>query len=379
MMSKPQIIDAGTGLKLLFASLRGHGFTLVGPTIRDQAIVYGELDGVDDLPAGWTDEQEGGHYRLRRRDDNAYFGYAVGPHSYKQFLHVPYQQLWRADRKEGALRITPAETSPPKYAFIGVRSCEIHAMEIQDRVLMGGAFTDPHYAARREDVFIVAVNCGQAGGTCFCASMNTGPGADHGFDLALTELIDADRHSFLVEAGSERGSEMLSELPGHEAADEELRRAQEVVAGTAAQMGREMDAGNVRDLLLRNLEHPRWDEVAERCLSCGNCTSVCPTCFCTTTVDTSDLSGDSAERSRCWDSCFNLEFSYLHGGSVRQSIKSRYRQWMTHKLATWHDQFGTSGCVGCGRCITWCPVGIDITEEVRAIQRSEDKHREGGS
>jgi ferredoxin len=371
-MQPPRIIDARAGLETLFQALRGEGYILVGPTLRDETIVYDELSGVDDLPAGWTDEQDGGHYRIRKRNDGAFFGYAVGPHSFKQFLHVPRQELWHAQRDEDGLRITPVETRAQQYAFIGVRSCEIHAIAIQDRVLMGGACVDPHYAARRRDNFVVAVNCGQAGGTCFCVSMNTGPKADHGFDLALTELIDDDRHCFLVEAGSERGAAVLSGMPARRAGEEEIRRAEALVAETAGQMGREMDSTQVRELLMRNLEHPRFDEVAERCLSCGNCTLVCPTCFCTSVVDTSDLTGDHAGRARQWDSCFTVDFSYLHGGSVRQSTKARYRQWLTHKLATWHDQFGSSGCVGCGRCISWCPVGIDITEEVRAISSGED-------
>ena len=126
----------------------------------------------------------------------------------------------------------------------------------------------------------------------------------------------------------------------------------------------------MQELLQGNLEHPRWDDVAERCLTCGNCTMVCPTCFCTTVEDHSDLAGRRAERKRRWDSCFTMDFSYIHGGSVRDQARSRYRQWMTHKLASWIDQFGTSGCVGCGRCITWCPVGIDITEEVARDPRA---------
>jgi formate hydrogenlyase subunit 6/NADH:ubiquinone oxidoreductase subunit I len=138
----------------------------------------------------------------------------------------------------------------------------------------------------------------------------------------------------------------------------------------ASRQIRHLDTAGLRDLLYENFEHPRWDNVAARCLSCANCTMVCPTCFCTTVEDVSDISGNHAERWRRWDSCFTQSFSYIHGGSVRTSAKSRYRQWMTHKLASWTDQFGTSGCVGCGRCITWCPVGIDITEEVRAIRES---------
>ncbi len=129
-----------------------------------------------------------------------------------------------------------------------------------------------------------------------------------------------------------------------------------------------MDTENLRDLLLSNLEHPRWDDVAQRCLSCTNCTMVCPTCFCASVSEVSDLTGDQVQRVRQWESCFNIDFSYTAGGTVRGDTRSRYRQWLTHKLASWHDQFETSGCVGCGRCITWCPVGIDLTEEVAAIR-----------
>jgi sulfhydrogenase subunit beta (sulfur reductase) len=141
-------------------------------------------------------------------------------------------------------------------------------------------------------------------------------------------------------------------------------------------MGRTMDTKGIKELLYRNYENPRWDDVAKRCLTCGNCTMVCPTCFCTTVEDITDLTGEHVERWRKLDSCFTMDFSYIHGGSVRSSPRARYRQWMTHKLATWIDQFGTSGCVGCGRCITWCPVGIDITEETGAIRDSEKEPKE---
>ncbi len=372
MPEGPCLIDARDGLSVLFRLLRDEGHKVIGPTVRDGAIVYDALDGIEDLPIGRTDEQDGGYYRLKDRGDGTFFGFSVGPQSFKRFLHVPTQELWRAERDSGGvLTINPVETAPPRYAFIGIRACEIHAIAIQDKVLKDGLHRDTHYAARREDNLFIAVNCGQAGGTCFCVSMKTGPAVTRDFDLALTELMDSESHSFLVEAGSERGEALLAQLPGRDADADDVRRAHETVENTASQMGRDMESATVPDLLRRNVEHPRWDEVAERCLSCGNCTQVCPTCFCTTTVDASDLTGAQASRSRHWDSCFTLDFSYLHGGSVRHSTKSRYRQWMTHKLSSWVDQFGTSGCVGCGRCITWCPVGIDITEEVRAIRESE--------
>jgi formate hydrogenlyase subunit 6/NADH:ubiquinone oxidoreductase subunit I len=198
--------------------------------------------------------------------------------------------------------------------------------------------------------------------------MGTGPQVNHGFDLVLTELIHQGSHSFLARAGSERGIDLLAELDTTPATDENLKQAESGVEDAARQQVRHIDTVGIKELLYQNFEHPRWDNVAERCLTCANCTMVCPTCFCTTVEDVSDVTGDHAERWRHWDSCFTLSFSYIHGGSVRASAKSRYRQWMTHKLASWIDQFGTSGCVGCGRCITWCPVGIDITEEARAIR-----------
>ena len=358
------------GLQALLAGLRRRGFRTIGPTVRDQAIVYDDIESVDDLPRGWTDEQDGSHYRLARRDDEALFGYAVGPQAWKRFLYPPTTRLWRAEREQDGLRVIAEPPSTERLAFIGVRSCELHAIAIQDRVLLGGEYVDSHYQARREGAFIVAVNCGKAGGTCFCVSMNAGPKVEQGFDLAITELIGEDQHVFLVEAGSDEGRVALAEAPHRAATQDEIDAAQTVVARTAASMGREMRSDDVRELLLSNLEHPRWDDVASRCLSCANCTMVCPTCFCTTVEDASDLTGEHAERWRRWDSCFTMDFSYIHGGSVRASARSRYRQWMTHKLATWIDQFGSSGCVGCGRCITWCPVGIDITEEVRAIRAS---------
>ena len=358
----------------LIEALQRRGFRVLGPTVRDGAIVYDELDSAAELPIGWTDRQEAGTYRLARRDDDARFGYAVGPHSWKQFLFPARLRLWRAQLNGVANGGAPVVEEEPvdetPLAFIGVRACELNAIAIQDRVFTGGKFVDRDYAARRRGIFVVAVNCGEPAGTCFCVSMDSGPRVEQGYDLALTELLDGE-HRFLVESGSPAGAEVLAELTSRPAEEADLAAATAVVDSAAARMGRTMDTTDIRDLLASKLEHSRWDEVAERCLTCGNCTMVCPTCFCSTVEDTTDLAGEEAARTRVWDTCFSLDYSYIHGGSVRPSARSRYRQWLTHKLGTWHDQFGTSGCVGCGRCITWCPVGIDITEEVAALRGEE--------
>lgn len=358
--------------------LTRKGYLVVGPTVQEEAIVYEEISSLEDLPKGWRDEQEGGYYRLKRRGDEALFGYNVGPHSWKKFLYPPSLRLWRARRNEKGFEILPEQGSPPKFAFIGVRSCELHAIAIQDQVFMNEKFADPTYKARRENCFIVAVNCGEAGKTCFCVSMKTGPKATFGFDLALTEVIEGERHFFVVQTGTELGKQVFSEIPHREALQEEMRVAEETVARAVTQMGRTLETDDIKELLYRNYENPRWEEVAKRCLTCANCTMVCPTCFCSTVEEVTDLKGEHAERWRKWDSCFTMDFSYLQGGVVRSSMKSRYRQWLTHKLATWIDQFGSSGCVGCGRCIAWCPVGIDLTEEVRSIRESEKMEKGDG-
>ncbi len=362
------VID-GSGLDRLIASLAGAGYATIGPTVRDDVIVYDVVTSVADLPQGWTDRQAPGEYRIERRRDSRRFGYVVGPHSWKRFLYPPRTVIWAGSRSPNGWQDAPPAESP-RYAFIGVRGCELAAMRIQDRVFMAeGRPADRTYAERRRAAFIVAVDCIEPGATCFCMSMGTGPTAGtDGYDLALTELDD-DR--YFVVAGSREGEELLAEIGAHPPTDEDVTRRAAVARAAEAGVSKRFDAGDVPDLLLSNLEHHHWERVGERCLGCANCTLVCPTCFCSTMEDGSSLDGVRAERTRRWDSCFTLDFSYLHGGSLRADRGARYRQWLTHKLATWIEQFGTSGCVGCGRCITWCPVGIDLTAEVEAIRASD--------
>jgi ferredoxin len=362
-MSEPPTVLSRAGLDELVSALIADGYRVVGPTRRDDAIVLAELRSGADLPAGWGVDTAPGSYRLRRRSDQAVFGHSAGPQSWKQFLHPPRQQLWSADRSGFS---APAEAEQVPYAFIGVRGCDLAALA-KLGVVLGGAHVDGGFARRRRGLFVVTAGCTEPGGVCFCASMGTGPAPGPGYDLSLTERIDETGHRFLVDIGTEAGERILAGIGHRAAAEAEIDEARAAVAAAAARMGRQMPELDIRDLLARSRESPLWEEVAQRCLTCGNCTMVCPTCFCTSTEDITDLTGDHAQRWQHWASCFELDFSYLHGGSVRSSGASRYRQWMTHKLSTWYDQFGSSGCVGCGRCIAWCPTGIDITEETHKL------------
>ena len=367
-------------LQAILDALLARGYRTIGPQVADAAIVYDDLVSIAQIPRGYIDRQDGGMYRLEESGEGAWFDYVVGPHSLKNFIFSPREVLLELQRDSSTWRASVPKRDDRPLAAIGIRSCDLHALAVQDRVFLGSPYVDAAYKKRREPLFVVAVNCRRAAATCFCHSMGTGPACTFGFDLALTELSDR----FIVEIASERGSEVMDVVESVACAPEEideyyalpntLRQEMEARSSRARPAlpdkpaERFLDTTDIRDLLMNNLEHPRWSEVAERCLACANCTMVCPTCFCSSVEEVSDLSGDHVQRERSWTSCFTAEHSMMSSGIVRKTTRSRYRQWLTHKLATWIDQFDTSGCVGCGRCITWCPVGIDLTEEVAAIR-----------
>jgi hypothetical protein len=359
------------------SSIQGMGYKVVGPTVRDNVIVLGDIKQESDLPIGWTDKQAPGKYRIEKRKDNALFGYNVGPHSWKKYLYLSRERLWTLNKDGKSFKITPEPTDGPKMAFLGMRACELAALSIHDKVF-DSAVIDAAYHARRSRTLRIAVQCSQAGQTCFCASMGTGPGVKGNHDLALTEICSGKRHSFVIEVGTPAGAAVLAKVPTRPAPPADAKAVTDQANEVSGKMGRKLDTNGIRELLQSNLDHPRWEEVSKRCLLCANCTMSCPTCFCSTTEEIPDLAGKTSERWRRWDSCFNLQFTELLGKSVRKSPVSRYRQWHTHKLAGWKDQFGTLGCVGCGRCITWCPVGIDITEEAAAIRASPGKVQQSG-
>jgi ferredoxin len=369
----PATILPAHGLDELIAVLRADGYRVVGPVVRSGAILYEEVESAAELPVGWTDEQEPGAYRLQRRGDDAYFGHAAGPQSWKRELLPPRVRLWQAHRNGDGLTVDEAEHDAVPTAFLGVRACDVAAIAIQDRVFLGGTFQDADYKARRAQTFVVAVDCSDPSSLCFCGDLGSGPRVEGTYDLALTELL-AGEHRFLVRAGSDAGRAVLEQLPVRAATDDDLAAAEHVVERATELVRGRFDVDGLHDALLRNLDSDHWERVAERCLTCGNCTLVCPTCFCTHVEDASSLDGAAAARTRVWDTCFSVQYAEMHGGNTRPAPASRYRQWLTHKLATWEDQFGTPGCVGCARCITWCPVGIDIRAEAAAVRAEEDAH-----
>jgi sulfhydrogenase subunit beta (sulfur reductase) len=350
----------------LLDALGVKGYRIVGPVVRDGAVVWDTVERTADLPIGWRDAQEPGRYRLERSVDERLFGVVHGPQSLKPFSFAPREPLLTIERSKNSLTAVPTMPKSEKVAVLGARPCDVAGLAMQDRIFLRDAYADPYYQARRNGMFVVSVNCTRALSTCFCASMGSGPQAKDGFDLALTELDEV----FLVEAGSQEGREILSALAIDPASPAQIEKAESTIGSCAMSQTRRLDTAQLPQALYEAHEHPRWEEVAARCLACGNCTMVCPTCFCHAVEETPDVTRQRSEHARQWDSCFTQEHGYIHGKNIRPAVKDRYRMWLTHKLASWIDQFGTSGCVGCGRCITWCPVGIDLTVELATLLAS---------
>ena len=350
------------------------GYDILGPTVKNGAIVLGQIRKEDDLPIGWMDEQAPGRYELKRRQDNALFGYNLGPHSWKKYLFPSEEKLYTIQKQNGALSLLQEAPRQEKKAFLAVRACEIEAIKIQDKVFIDQPHQYKGYSERRENLLIIAVNCTRHVSTCFCTAMRCGPKVTYGYDIALTELLEDGSHTFLIDVLTEKGRKLISVLPTTKADAKTCTKALGLIEKNAATMKKEIDTEAVRDMLKKSWFYKQWDDVALRCVSCGNCTSACPTCFCSKREEVVSLSDDRVDTMQRWESCFNLSHSYVHGGSVRYSLKSKYRQWLTHKFSTWWDQFGLSGCVGCGRCITWCPVGIDVRKELVALQKEDDEN-----
>jgi NAD(P)H-flavin reductase/NAD-dependent dihydropyrimidine dehydrogenase PreA subunit len=357
---------AREGLADLIDLLRQDGRAVIAPTVADGAIVYDEIEAFGDLPIGYADRQQAGSYRLERRADEAAFGYNMGPTSWKRWTYPPRAGIGTSRTLPGGgATFATAEPEPRMLAFLGVRACEIEALRIQDTVLTGGPYVDADYAARRASALIVAVNCTTAASTCFCTSMGSGPEVTGGYDIALTEL---EAGGFLVDAATPAGEALVARLTTRAMTIDEAVAAAQSLAAVRARVGDQVATAGLHDRLLANLDHERWAQVAERCLSCANCTLVCPTCFCSSIDRVTDLDGVDSTSVRVWDSCFTGNFGIMADGiNARPRPKDRYRQWLTHKFATWWDQFGTWGCVGCGRCISFCPAAIDIREELAAI------------
>lgn len=352
------------------------GHRVIGPQARDGAIVYDDLSTAKQLPWGLRDKQQPGGYQLEDTKTSRAFAFSVGNQGLKPFLFKPTETVWCVERDEtGKLQFVPYLADEQPIAFLGARSCDLRALAIQDKVFIDNDYPDKAYQRRRQSLFLIAVNCSYSSANCFCLSAGGSPKVLDPADITMTEID----HGFVIESFSERGEKIISALQLNPTQNNQVQSAGKEIEHAISMQEKRIPKDNqpeLNDILFDNLDHPQWDDVAERCLSCGNCTNSCPTCFCHTQVEKPQIDGQSSEHQRQWDSCFNAGHSYFARQVLRNDTKSRYKQWLTHKVGSWFDQFGSSGCVGCGRCIAWCPTGIDLTAELAVITGESNKRSE---
>ena len=355
-------------LEVIFEKLKSDGYQTIAPVVKDGVISYEVIDQSSQIPQGFVEEVDAGTYKLQKVGGEARFDYKVGPTSLKRHFHPPKRKLFSVAKSPEGYQVLPSDDqrSGAKMAVFGMRSCDLAAMSVFDRV--SSVFpSDGFVSNRQRDTLKIVVGCLQAGQLCFCDSMGTGPLPKNDYDLLILEIKQPNLH-YLVEAKSAVGKTLIDTLgePNEFSRNEYETKAKKTFRTVVKDP---KSASAIKQLP----DHPVFNEIEKRCMACANCTMVCPTCYCTTTVEKDDLQSGNAERWLTWDSCFQTDYSYIHGGSIRETTKSKYRQWLTHKFSTWHDQFGSSGCVGCGRCMAWCPVGINVVEEINKITETSEK------
>lgn len=367
-----RLLDPDADLERLVRQLIDDGYRVIAPVERHGSVAYEEIDHADELPVGLTVDQQPGHWRSAHDGTRSRFGWTPGADSWKRWFFPPEQQILSLRRQDGSFAVEAPPSPGRPLALLGARDCEVRALRVLDRVLADPDHPDPRYVDRRAGTFVVAVTCGRPAETCWCTSMGGGPRPSSGFDIAITELLDHGRHRLLAEPGSRHGADLLDAIGAQPATDDDIREADAVATAASGRIADRLDGQSIADRLAGTELHAQWERIATRCLSCGNCTLVCPTCFCSRVEDRTELApappgGANAHRHQRWASCFELDHSNLVGRPVRATTASRYRQWLTHKLQTWPEQFGTTGCVGCGRCTTWCPAGIDLAVEANTL------------
>jgi ferredoxin len=282
----------------------------------------------------------------------------------KKLFFLPEEKLFSFLRKEKGRVDIKEEEKEAKRALFGVHPCDVKALLLLDQV-MKGDFLDPYYVKRRQKTILIAMNCTQPRENCFCTSFDTGPELKEGYDLLLTDL---DR-KYLVEVGTLDGKRLLERVKTSKAGKGDVKKKKQKIEGAREKIKKKIETEGLEADLKKNFNHEKWKEVKDKCLFCGSCTHVCPTCFCYNVSDFNAHTLKSGERIRNWDSCLTLEFAEVAlGGNFRKDREARIKQRIYHKLAYFKEQFGSFGCVGCGRCIDTCVKDIDITEVINEIR-----------
>ncbi|MCL2024231.1 MAG: 4Fe-4S dicluster domain-containing protein [Coriobacteriia bacterium] len=273
----------------------------------------------------------------------------------------PKEALLRYNSADGEVVETVKDDR--KRILFGVHPCDLNAILMTDKVFLGD-YEDPYYKARRESTLIVGVSCTPRQ-SCVCHMFGANE-VLQGYDLYLTDIGDA----YFVQCSSVEGAQLLDTLvETREATAEDTRALQKHVARFRQTLGEAPDTTQIPLLFDARYDEELWEEIGSRCLSCGACSAVCPTCYCFDIVDELDANGVTGSRVRCWDSCLNSQFAEVAGGhDFRPTRASRVRHRFYHKFWAYPARYGKTMCVGCGRCYTACKVGINPSRVVAALQ-----------
>jgi len=260
----------------------------------------------------------------------------------------------------------PIEEADKKYVIFGVHPCDIHGLKILDLVF-GGRYADTYYLTRRGKAAIIGLDC-IADDLCFCRSTGT-DFVDSGFDLFLSDIDN----SYLVRVGTSLGDDIVraADTLFHEVDKEDRDAYKRKSIQRRESFRTEIQLQDLPEIIDLEYENEVWQEVGRKCLSCGTCSMVCPTCYCYAVFDGLKLDASSGQRKRRWDSCLFKDYALVAGGhNFRAERASRVKNRYFHKQRGFVSQYGRPSCVGCGRCKAHCPAGIDIVDVVTAL-RSE--------
>ncbi len=283
----------------------------------------------------------------------------------KKYFFPPRETTFRYVPGEGFIPNT--DGLDQKIILFGVHACDVYAVNILDEVF-AGRYRDPYYHTRRKNIAIIGIDC-MPDKQCFCRSMRA-DFVDHGFDLFLYDIGD----SYHALVGTALGDDMvlasgrMFEPLGAEEIEEYKQRSQ--VKRKAFQL--DVEIRDLPEIFEMEYQSAMWNEIGERCLSCGSCSMVCPTCYCFDVADDVELGSVAGNRTRWWDSClFSSHALVASGENFRPSRPSRVKNRFYHKQRGFVAEYGRPSCVGCGRCLSACPVGIDMIEVVERLRRVE--------
>ena len=293
--------------------------------------------------------------------------YRNAKESPKSLLFPQREALFRYRAEKGRAEVDVPSGAGKGRVLFGIRPCDARGFLLLDKVF-GGGCRDPYYTDRRSGTVVVSLGCVDPNPSCFCLSMGGGPCSSEGSDVLLLDLGDR----YIAEAVSEKGAALLEDQAFEKSDEKSLSLAEKTKKQAEASMQPVAKKENLEEELERLFSDPVWKDLAESCLSCGICTYLCPTCHCFDLCD--EASGQAGERIRVWDSCqFPLFTQQASGFNPRPSVKERFRQRIMHKLSYLPKSQSMTGCVGCGRCVTECPVNLDIREVMASLSEGNKR------